>query len=235
MSPIGHIPTGANGRGGGRRTSLYKGKKVVPDLVRSIPPIMKVKETIDPIGLSGTKGLTTIDRRPGRPTFHHMGPLPDISQVRRRQDNQMDVRINKYFYIKYLSYRNINCFQIPKLLINHYYKCQQYDDTVGGAAGFRMPRRRPYRLQMRHRNAGKNANLGFINRRNKDESNLGYINRRMGFVEDFGDDGLVASESVQDYVKIPFERLPTLSKVIFYNYKQQAKFLFTKKAIPNYN
>ena len=76
-----------------------------------------------------------------------------------------------------------------------------------------MPRRRPYRLQMRNRNAGKTANLGFINRRNKDESNLGYINRRMGFVEDFGDDGLVASESIQDYVKVPHERPGAVSKV----------------------
>ena len=86
------IPSGANGRGGGRRTAQYQGKKVAPDRPRVIPPMMKVGETIDPIGLSGTKGLTTIDRRPGRPTFHHMGPMPDTSQVRRRQENQMNVR-----------------------------------------------------------------------------------------------------------------------------------------------
>ena len=66
---------------------------------------------------------------------------------------------------------------------------------------------------MRNRNAGKTANLGFINRRNKDESNLGYVNRRMGFVEDFGDAGLLASESVQDYAKVLYERPVAVSKV----------------------
>ena len=64
-----------------------------------------------------------------------------------------------------------------------------------------MPRRRPYRLQMRNRNvaSSRNSNLGgfAINSRMDDESKLGYMNRRMGFIEDFGEDGLVASESTQ--------------------------------------
>ena len=64
-----------------------------------------------------------------------------------------------------------------------------------------MPRRRPYRLQMRNRNvaSSRSSSLGgfAINSRMNDESKLGYMNRRMGFVEDFGEDGLVALESTQ--------------------------------------
>ena len=70
---------------------------------------------------------------------------------------------------------------------------------------------------MRHRNIGKNSNLGFINRKRKDSSNSGYINHRIGIVEDFGHVGLVASESVQDYDRILVAKSPGRRKVKIFN------------------
>ena len=62
------------------RRNSYKSSSDTPDRLRGSRPILrktkpKKMNSIRPN--PGSPGLTTIDRRPGRPTFHHMGPLPD--------------------------------------------------------------------------------------------------------------------------------------------------------------
>ena len=60
---------------------------------------------------------------------------------------------------------------------------------------------------MRNRNTGRKANLGFKKGSRKQPENVGYINHKVGFVEDFGDVGLVASESIRNYA-------PTTKKTV---------------------
>ena len=79
--------------------------------------------------------------------------------------------------------------------------------------GQRIPRRRPYRLQMRNRNKGRNSNLGFKKENRKKSPKNGYINHKIGFVEDFGDMGLVASESIRNYAPNPTPMEAGLKKV----------------------
>ena len=86
MSPMDHIPTGAKGRGGGRRNGHIQG----------MHSMLNDGTGVDPNGFGGSAGLTTIDRRPGRPTFHHMGPLPDIPPVIRRADTKINVSNDIY-------------------------------------------------------------------------------------------------------------------------------------------
>ena len=89
--PIKHLPSGAKGRGGGRRnTQLAIGSS--SDRNRGISPILGKKGKA-PNSLGARAGLTTIDRRPGRPTFHHMGPLPDIPPTIRQPDTKTRVSI----------------------------------------------------------------------------------------------------------------------------------------------
>ena len=93
----------------------------------------------------------------------------------------------------------------------------KYSNGVRRKTGQRIPRRRPYRLQMRNRNNGRKSHLGFKNEKRKPSSNVGYINHKIGFVEDFGDTiGLVASESVQGYAPNPTAKETQLKKVKIY-------------------
>ena len=90
--PIQHLPSGAKGRGGGRRnTKLAKSSSA--DRNRGTSPSIGKKGKA-PISLGSRAGLTTIDRRPGRPTFHHMGPLPDIPPTIRQPEAKTRVSIN---------------------------------------------------------------------------------------------------------------------------------------------
>ena len=89
--PIVHLPSGAKGRGGGRRnTKLAKGSS--SDRNRGMSPILGKKVKI-PNSSGATTGITTIDRRPGRPSFHHMGPLPNIPPTIRQPDSKTRVSI----------------------------------------------------------------------------------------------------------------------------------------------
>ena len=96
-------------------------------------------------------------------------------------------------------------FQLPKIYF--WFLNQKYLDAIGRNGGHRIPRRRPYRLQTRNRNTGRRSNLGFKKGNRKQPENVGYINHKVGFVEDFGDVGLVASESIRKYA-------PTTKKTI---------------------
>ena len=55
---------------------------------------------------------------------------------------------------------------------------------------------------MRNRNNGRSSNVGFENRKRKQSSNQKHINHKLGFIEDFGDGGMVASESVRHYATV---------------------------------
>ena len=89
----------------------------------------------------------------------------------------------------------------------------KFSDRPRGISGQRIPRRRPYRLQMRNRNNGRNSHLGFRNEKVTKSSRNGYINHKIGVVENFGDIGLVASESVRDYATASRIRGTRLKKV----------------------
>ena len=74
------------------RRNSYKSSSDTPDRIRGSRPISrntkpKKMNSIRPN--PGSPGLTTIDRRPGRPTFHHMGPLPEkpTTVVRQSESN----------------------------------------------------------------------------------------------------------------------------------------------------
>ena len=74
------LPTGANGRGNGRiNTQMLQMLKASPDRIRDKSSNKNIKKEMDTNGFSASTGITTIDRRPGRPAFHHMGPLPDVA------------------------------------------------------------------------------------------------------------------------------------------------------------
>ena len=74
------LPTGANGRGNGRiNTQMLQMLKASPDRMRDKSSNKNIKKEMDTNGFSASTGITTIDRRPGRPAFHHMGPLPDVA------------------------------------------------------------------------------------------------------------------------------------------------------------
>ena len=64
---------------------------------------------------------------------------------------------------------------------------------------------------MRNRNTGRKSNLGFKKGNRKQSDSKGYINHKVGFVEDFGDVGLVASESIRNYA--PTTKATVLKKV----------------------
>ena len=66
---------------------------------------------------------------------------------------------------------------------------------------------------MRNRNNGRNSNLGFENRKRKQSSNKKQINHKLGFIEDFGDGGMVASESVRNYATVAKIEKPEVKKV----------------------
>ena len=53
--------------------------KASPDRMRDKSSNKNIKKEMDTNGFSASTGITTIDRRPGRPAFHHMGPLPDVA------------------------------------------------------------------------------------------------------------------------------------------------------------
>ena len=74
------------------RRNSYKSSSDTPDRVRGNRPILrnnKPRKMNSVRPSPGSPGLTTIDRRPGRPTFHHMGPLPDkpTTEVRQSESN----------------------------------------------------------------------------------------------------------------------------------------------------
>ena len=66
---------------------------------------------------------------------------------------------------------------------------------------------------MRNRNNGRNSNLGFDNRKRKQSSQKKKINHKLGFIEDFGDGGMVASESVRNYATVAKIKKPEVKKV----------------------
>ena len=81
------LPTGANGRGNGRiNTQMLQMLQKSPDRVRDKVSNKNIKKEDNSNGFGASTGITTIDRRPGRPAFHHMGPLPDITPTLRQPD-----------------------------------------------------------------------------------------------------------------------------------------------------
>ena len=89
------LPTGANGRGNGRiNTQMLQMLQKSPDRVRDKVSNKNIKKEVNTNGFGASTGITTIDRRPGRPSFHHMGPLPDITPTLRQPDRTNRVNIS---------------------------------------------------------------------------------------------------------------------------------------------
>ena len=81
-----------------------------PDRTRGMVQILS--DTVDQNTdvLVSSAGITTIDRRPGRPSFHHMGPLPDIPPTMRQPETKHRVSTLQYkmISIKYIII-HLNC------------------------------------------------------------------------------------------------------------------------------
>ena len=83
-------PTVTKGRINGRRKGQLRSNGA-PNKSQSIPLVLNNRRGINRKEAAVSAGLTTIDRRPGRPTFHHMGPLPEASSNIRRPDGNINV------------------------------------------------------------------------------------------------------------------------------------------------
>ena len=78
MQTTDDTPQLTQGSRGNRRTP-YKSTRNTPNRTRGNRPNLRNNKTKKLNALRPNPGvqIQTIDRRPGRPTFHHMGPLPD--------------------------------------------------------------------------------------------------------------------------------------------------------------